>query len=142
MKKYVSVASIMTKDLIKLKLTDDLTMAEALFKKHKIRHIPIVEGDAILGILSYTDLLRISYVDVVDENAQDVPVTVYNVFSIKQVMTKRLVTISPETTVKEAAEIIAQNEFHSLPVCENGIRVGLVTTTDLLKFLIYSIESL
>jgi CBS domain-containing protein len=142
MKKYVSVASIMTKDLIKLKLTDDLTMAEALFKKHKIRHIPIVEGDAILGILSYTDLLRISYVDVVDENAQDVPVTVYNVFSIKQVMTKRLVTISPETTVKEAAEIIAQNEFHSLPVCENGILVGIVTTTDLLKFLIYSIESL
>jgi CBS domain-containing protein len=132
----------MTKDLIKLKLTDDLTMAEALFKKHKIRHIPIVEGDAILGILSYTDLLRISYVDVVDENAQDVPVTVYNVFSIKQVMTKRLVTISPETTVKEAAEIIAQNEFHSLPVCENGILVGIVTTTDLLKFLIYSIESL
>jgi CBS domain-containing protein len=101
-----------------------------------------VEGDAILGILSYTDLLRISYVDVVDENAQDVPVTVYNVFSIKQVMTKRLVTISPETTVKEAAEIIAQNEFHSLPVCENGILVGIVTTTDLLKFLIYSIESL
>lgn len=142
MKKYVSVASIMTKDLIKLKLTDDLTMAEALFKKHKIRHIPIVEGDAILGILSYTDLLRISYVDVVDEDAQDVPVTVYNVFSIKQVMTKRLVTISPETTVKEAAEIIAQNEFHSLPVCENGILVGIVTTTDLLKFLIYSIESL
>jgi CBS domain-containing protein len=132
----------MTKDLIKLKLTYDLTMAEALFKKHKIRHIPIVEGDAILGILSYTDLLRISYVDVVDENAQDVPVTVYNVFSIKQVMTKRLVTISPETTVKEAAEIIAQNEFHSLPVCENGILVGIVTTTDLLKFLIYSIESL
>jgi CBS domain-containing protein len=142
MKKYVSVASIMTKDLIKLKLTDDLTMAEALFKKHKIRHIPIVEGDAILGILSYTDLLRISYVDVVDEDAQDVPVTVYNVFSIKQVMTKRLVTISPETTVKEAAEIIAQNEFHSLPVCDNGTLVGIVTTTDLLKFLIYSIESL
>ena len=142
MKKYVSVASIMTKDLVKLNLNDDLTKAEALFKKHKIRHIPIVEGDTILGILSYTDLLRISYVDVVDENAQDVPVTVYNVFSIKQVMTKRLVTISPETTVKEAAEIIAQNEFHSLPVCENGTLVGIVTTTDLLKFLIYSIESL
>ena len=142
MKKYVSVATIMTKELVKLSLTDDLTKAEALFKKHKIRHIPVVEGSTLLGILSYTDLLRISYVDVVDEDTQEVPVTVYNLFTIKQVMTKLLVTISPETTVKEAAEIIAQNEFHSLPVCDNGVLVGIVTTTDLLKFLIYTMESL
>lgn len=142
MKKYVSVATIMTKELVKIALTDDLTKAEALFKKHKIRHIPVVEGAVLLGILSYTDLLRISYVDVVDEDAQEVPVTVYNLFTIKQVMTKQLVTISPETTVKEAAEIIAQNEFHSLPVCDNGVLVGIVTTTDLLKFLIYTMESL
>ena len=47
-----------------------------------------------------------------------------------------------QSLAKEAAEIIAQNEFHSLPVCENGTLVGIVTTTDLLKFLIYSIESL
>jgi CBS domain-containing protein len=142
MKKYVSVATIMTKELVKIALTDDLTKAEALFKKHKIRHIPVVDGAVLLGILSYTDLLRISYVDVVDEDAQEVPVTVYNLFTIKQVMTKQLVTISPETTVKEAAEIIAQNEFHSLPVCDNGVLVGIVTTTDLLKFLIYTMESL
>ena len=142
MKKYVSVATIMTKELVKLTLTDDLTKAEALFKRHKIRHIPVVDGTVLLGILSYTDLLRISYVDVVDDSAQEVPVTVYNLFTIKQVMTKQLVTISPETTVKEAAEIIAQNEFHSLPVCDNGVLVGIVTTTDLLKFLIYTMESL
>lgn len=142
MKKYVSVETIMTKELVKLTLTDDLTKAEALFKRHKIRHIPVVDGTVLLGILSYTDLLRISYVDVVDDSAQEVPVTVYNLFTIKQVMTKQLVTISPETTVKEAAEIIAQNEFHSLPVCDNGVLVGIVTTTDLLKFLIYTMESL
>ena len=60
MKSNVPVSKIMSKHLVKLHLNDDLTKAESLFKHHKIRHIPVVNGNKILGILSYTDLLRIS----------------------------------------------------------------------------------
>ncbi|WP_396170531.1 CBS domain-containing protein, partial [Flavobacterium sp.] len=63
-------------------------------------------------------------------------ITVYNMFSVEQVMTKNLTTIFPETTIKEAAEILSKNEFHALPVIENGSLVGIVTTTDLIKYLI------
>jgi CBS domain-containing membrane protein len=59
MKNHVPVATIMTKNVIKLNSTDDLTKAEALFKKHHIRHIPVVQGNTIVGMLSLTDLLRI-----------------------------------------------------------------------------------
>jgi hypothetical protein len=57
-------------------------------------------------------------------------------FTIEQVMAKRLVTIAPETTIKEAAEILATKEFHALPVVEGDLLVGIVTTTDLIKYLI------
>ena len=67
MKKRMPVSTIMSKDIITLNYTDDLVTAEKLFKKHHIRHIPVVNGDAIIGILSYTDLLRISFADAVDE---------------------------------------------------------------------------
>ena len=136
MKNKVSVATIMTKHVIKLTISDDLTKAEELFKKHKIRHIPVVNSNKIIGILSYTDLLRISFVDAVDDDAEIVDTTVYNMFTVEQVMAKKLVTITPETTIKEAAEILASKEFHALPVCEGNLLVGIVTTTDLIKYLI------
>lgn len=136
MKNKVPVSTIMTKNVIKLHLTDDLTKAEKLFKHNKIRHIPVVDGNQIIGMLSYTDLLRISFVDAVDDDDDIVDATVYNLFTVEQVMAKKLVTISPDTTIKETVEILSKKEFHALPVCLGGLLVGIVTTTDLIKYLI------
>lgn len=136
MKYNVHVSTIMTKNVIKLNTSDDLTKAESLFKKHHIRHIPVVNGNTILGMLSYTDLLRISFADAVDDEDEVVDTTVYNMFTVEQVMAKNLVKVSPETTIRETAEILAKKEFHALPVCEGDLLVGIVTTTDLIKYLI------
>ena len=136
MKQKVPVSSIMTKEVVKLNLSDDLTKAEKLFKKHHIRHIPVVNGNKIVGMLSYTDLLRISFADAVDDDEMDIDVTVYNMFSVEQVMARNLVKVSPETTIREVAEILSAREFHALPVVEDELLVGIVTTTDLIKYLI------
>ena len=136
MKKNVPVSTIMTSNVVKLNITDDLTKAESLFKKHHIRHIPVVSGNAIVGMLSYTDLLRISFVDAVFDDEEIVDATVYNMFSIDQVMAKNLIKVSPDTTIKEVAEILSQKEFHALPVVLDELLVGMVTTTDLIKYLI------
>ena len=140
MKKQTPISTIMTSNLVKLNLSDDLTKAEQLFKKHKIRHIPVVDGNTILGMLSYSDLLRISYVDPFDDENENVPLMIYNLFTISQVMTKNPITISPETSIKEAAEILATNEFHALPVCEGNLLVGIITTTDLIRYLTSQFE--
>ena len=130
------VSSIMTKKVVTLNVNEDLTQAEILFKKHKIRHIPVVSNQTIVGMLSYTDLLRISFVDAVDDDAEIVDTTVYNMFTVEQVMAKKLITVSPDTSIKETAQILATNEFHALPVCEGHLLVGIVTTTDLIQFLV------
>jgi len=136
MKKNVPVSEIMTKNIIKLNLSDELTKAEELFKKHKIRHIPVVSDNKIVGMLSYTDLLRVSYADAVEEEAENVESIVFNMFTVRQVMAKEIIVISPTTTIKETAEILSKNEFHALPVCEDEVLVGIVTTTDLIKYLL------
>lgn len=136
MKKNVPVSTIMTSNVIKLNLTDDLTKAESLFKKHHIRHIPVVNSNHIVGMLSYTDLLRISFADAVYEDEENIDVTVYNMFSVEQVMARNLVKVSPDTTIKEVAEILSKREFHALPVVLDELLVGIVTTTDLIKYLI------
>jgi len=136
MKKRVPISRIMTKELVTLSTQDDLVTAEELFKSKNIRHIPIVEGDAILGMLSYTDLLRISFADAVGEDEQSVDSMVYNLFAIEQVMVKNVTSVSPETTIKEVAQFLSVREFHALPVIENGKLVGIVTTTDLINYLL------
>ncbi|MCB9426677.1 MAG: CBS domain-containing protein [Flavobacteriales bacterium] len=136
MKLLTPISAIMTYNLVKLNITDDLTKAEHLFKKNKIRHIPVVKGEVIVGMISYSDLLKVSYVDgSMDEN-ESVDVMVYNMYTIEQVMTKNLVTVSPSTTIKKAAEILAKGDFHALPVVERNRLIGIVTTTDMIKFLI------
>ncbi|QFZ55108.1 CBS domain-containing protein [Oceanihabitans sp. IOP_32] len=135
MKKRTPVSEIMSKKIIALTRTDDLYTAEKLFKKHKIRHIPVVSQESIIGMLSYSDLLRISFADAVnDEN--EVDSVVYDMFTIEQVMSKNLVTVSSTTTIKEVAEILSEKEFHALPVVDDSVLVGIVTTTDLINFLL------
>lgn len=136
MERGVPIAMIMTKDVIALNYKDDLETAELLFKKHNIRHIPVVKGQSIVGMLSYTDLLRISFADAVDEYDSDIDTVVYNMFTIEQVMAKTVVSVTPKTTIKEVAKILGEKEFHALPVVEDYKLVGIVTTTDLINYLV------
>ncbi len=137
----IPISEIMTKHIIALNRTDDLETAEVLFKKHKIRHIPVVNEDAIIGMLSYTDLLRISFADAFNEDEDEVDTVVYNMFSIDQVMAKNLVSVTSNTTIKEVAEILAKKEFHAIPVVDEGKLVGIVTTTDLINYMIKQFSS-
>ncbi|WP_420570866.1 CBS domain-containing protein [Kordia sp.] len=136
MKKRTPVSSIMTAEVITLNHTDSLDTAERLFKSKNIRHIPVVSGEEIIGMLSYTDLLRISFADATFEEEENVETIVYNMFTIEQVMAKNLVSVSSQTTIKEAAEILAKKEFHALPVVDEGKLVGILTTTDLINYLL------
>lgn len=136
MKKRTPVSSIMTTSVISLNAKDTLETAESLFKENNIRHIPVLEGSKVIGMLSYNDLLRISFADAIGDDEQDVDTVVYNMFTIEQVMTKNLVTVTSTTTIKEVAEILSKREFHALPVVDNNNLVGIITTTDLINFLL------
>lgn len=133
----IPVSSIMSTQLVILNKTDSLEKAERLFKKHRIRHIPVIEGQQkIVGMLSLTDLLRISFADGAYEEEEEIESVVYEMFTIPQVMAKNIKSVAPGTTVKEVAELLAKEEFHAVPVVEEGNLVGIVTTTDLIKYLL------
>ncbi len=136
MKKRVPVSKIMTSNLVLLNLTDTLEKAEGLFKKHNIRHIPVVNNNKIEGMLSYTDLLRISFADATYEEEDHVDTIVYNMFTLKQVMVKTVTSVNVTDTIYDVAKILAKENFHALPVEENGKLVGIVTTTDLITYLL------
>lgn len=130
------ISKIMSTNIIALNREDDLEMAERLFKRHKIRHIPVVREGVVVGMLSYTDLLRISFADAVEDTDTDVDSLVYNMFTIDQVMIKNVVTVTSDASIKDVAKLLASKEFHAVPVIDNGLLVGIVTTTDLINYLL------
>ncbi|AMC11793.1 hypothetical protein Lupro_11155 [Lutibacter profundi] len=140
MKRLEPVSKIMTRKLITLTLSDDLYKAEKLFLENHIRHIPIVEDEHIIGMLSLSDLKRISFLDSYDANEIKIDNAVYSMLSIGQLMVKNIIKINSSITVKSVVEILSKNEFHALPVVENDILVGIVTTTDILKYLLKQYE--
>ena len=135
MKKNEPIASIMTKELITLNLKDSLYSAEKRMKVNHIRHMPVVEGDELIGLVSLSDLQRVSFIDSYSkEGTEDTPV--YNMLSIRDLMIKNPLTASPKTTILEVSKLLASKEFHSLPVVDDGKLVGIITTTDLLHYFI------
>lgn len=134
MKNEARVSEIMTKNIHRVSLSDDLSTAEALMKKNHIRHLPVVEDQHIVGMLSLNDLLRISFADAVNGDGEEVENSVYNMFSVEQVMTEKVTYITSETTVTEAARLFLGNEFHALPVVDNDCLTGIVTTSDIIQY--------
>lgn len=132
------IAMIMTEQVITLKKDDHLEKAEDIFKKYNIRHIPIVENKAVIGMLSNTDVLRQNFKDneILDESDD---LFIHSLFTIEQVMRKKLISVSSSNSIKDVAEIFATKEYHALPVVENNELVGIVTTTDLIRHLINQI---
>ncbi len=130
------VSEIMTTDLVTVNTDDGLLKAQELFDQNQIRHLPVVESEKLVGILSKTDLMRLSFGSTYGENDYDVDNTVFEMLTIGQVMKNKPVSVSPEKTVRQVAEMLTEEEFHALPVVDQDKLVGLVTTTDIIKHLL------
>lgn len=135
MKQSTPVSEIMSTKLVTLCSDDSLSDVEKLLNYHNIRHVPIVEEGKLIGIISRSDILRVCNTDL-EEDDETLTSVVYNSFTIPQVMSKTLITVSEDTPIMEVTEILRKQSFHSLPVIKDGKLVGIVTSTDLINYLL------
>ena len=99
----------------------------------RIRHIPIVEDGKLVGLLSARDLMGAAASQIFGLKQKTKSALLKTVL-IKEIMKKRLITVEPETDIKEAAHLMADHKVGCLPVLKEGSLVGLVTTTDVLRY--------
>lgn len=134
MKQRVPVSEIMAKKLVTVPSTSKISDVHQLFIDHNIRHIPVTEGVHLLGIISKNDILKIGY-SFLETNPEAI-YAIYDSYSLQDIMVKNPIVVSPSTSIKEVVELLTKESFHSLPVVEDGNLVGIVTSTDLLKYLL------
>jgi acetoin utilization protein AcuB len=125
------VRDSMTRDVVTLGPEASVAQAWALCREHRIRHIPIVEGGRLVGLVSDRDLR-----DASPPRGVGGEEAVFGWASMRDIMTTDLVTIHPLDTIEHAAREIYERKIGCLPVVADGELVGIITSSDMMRALI------
>ena len=102
-----------------------------MFKKEHIRRAPVMKDGKLVGIVSEGNLLNASPSSATTLSVWEMNYLISKV-KVKNVMTKKVITVTKDTPIEEAARIMADNKIGGLPVMKDGAVVGIITETDLL----------
>ena len=127
------VREIMMGSPVTLKPEDTLDLANDIISLGRIRHIPVVEDGTLVGLLSERDLIGAAATEIFGLKHKRKSALLKTVL-IKDVMKKRVISVKPDTPIKDAAHLMADKKIGCVPVIENGALVGLLTTTDILRY--------
>ena len=135
MRRNEPVSKIMTPNPTTVHFGQPLHEVQRAMAEQMCHHMPVVSGKKLVGMLSSTDLLRASYEYGSDPRSAETILD--HTRSIQDVMTgSSLKTIKPTSTVRDAVEMFASGAFHALPVVDDEALVGIVTTTDVMNYLL------
>ncbi|MCO6460871.1 MAG: CBS domain-containing protein [Saprospiraceae bacterium] len=135
----IPISQIMTSDVRTVKRTADLRHVNTLMKEKNIRHLPVVDGERLVGIVSRTDIMRLSFGDIYD-NQSGADETMFDMLSLDQVMVHKPVSVRHDTTLRDVALKLASSDYHAFPVTDEEKVVGIITTTDIIRYLISGME--
>jgi CBS domain-containing protein len=136
------ISELMTSPVYSLRETDTLQNARVLMDQKRIRHIPITTGHNVFrGLITNRDVLAntISHLADIDQATQN---EIDAGIPLQEIMRTDVRTVSPEDTVKEAANILYNNKYGCLPVVDHDKLVGIVTEADFLQLTIQLLEAM
>lgn len=122
----------MAREVVTLRPDTTAEEALALSRRKRIRHFPVVEGGTLVGIVSDRDLR--SATPVLGEPGR---AAALKEILVSEVMSSEPVTANPRDPIELAADVMREKQISCLPVVENGNLVGIVTSTDMMKALVY-----
>ncbi len=122
----LTVGDLMTRDVTTLQETDGLLQGDDLLKLHHIRHLPVLRGSRLVGLVSHRDLIRA--LSRHPPSSQGAPV------AVADIMTRELETVTPDVTARDAIYRLLDHRFGCLPVVDGkGALVGIVTEADFMR---------
>jgi acetoin utilization protein AcuB len=98
----------------------DQALAHAFLRKHSIRHLPVLSGGTLVGILTERDLSLIEALGGTDTNRT----------TVEEVMTTSVYAVTPETPLDEVATMMSEKKYGSAVVMRKGKVLGIFTTVD------------
>jgi len=129
------VGERMSRPVISVSPDDPINEVLAMFRNEHIRRAPVMKGGKLVGIVSDRDLLNASPSSATTLSVWELNYLISKV-KIKDVMTKKVITVNADVPIEEAARIMADKKIGGLPVVSSDKVVGMITETDLFKILL------
>lgn len=113
-------------------ISPDATIAEALefMREKKVKRLPVVKANKLVGIVTEREMMEVS-----PSKATTLSIFELNYLlsktKVSSIMTREVITVSPNALLEEAALLMRDNEIRALPVVDNGKLVGIITETDI-----------
>jgi CBS domain-containing protein len=135
MMRNLRVRDLMTTEVEAVQVDAPLSEVREHLQRRAFHHMPIVDGERLVGILSALDLARFSLDAYVLDRAT-VNAHLDAAFRIVDLVGEPTVTVFPDSPLTEAAELLAEGAFHALPVVDREGRLqGILTSTDLVRWM-------
>jgi acetoin utilization protein AcuB len=120
------VSGWMSRNVLTLKPKSPAVDAYELMHDHSIRHVPVVDHNKIVGIVSDRDLRPLIH------PGRSTPTHKLFDTPVESIMSRKPICTTPDASIQEAGEIICREKIGALPVVEDGKLMGIVTTEDVL----------
>ena len=126
------VKDAMSNSVVTLTTEESLRDVLNLLRSHRIRHLPVVEGAKVVGIVTDRDVKRAtpSVLSGVERDQYD---RVLVETKVAQFMTREPMTVTPTTRLKAAVKIFIDRKVGALPVVDDGRLVGILTEIDVMR---------
>ena len=133
MSNIIKVSQVMTGQVTIAELSNSIQQVQDLFVQYDMHHIPVVDNDRIIGIISQTDLLKCY--DQLLKSGESVNVdTLNSKFTVEEIMTANPISVAPVTSLATASSLMVEHHCPSLPVVDHGKIVGILTARDLVSY--------
>ncbi|MDI6755109.1 MAG: CBS and ACT domain-containing protein [Thermodesulfobacteriota bacterium] len=125
----------MKKDLITIGKDDRMTTAKKIIQEKNIRHLLVVDGKKLIGLVTNMDIRKAEASPATSLEVRELHYLL-DKLTVGEIMTRNVITISPDISVEEATTLLHDNKIGCLPVVEDGNLVGILTENDVMEILI------
>jgi acetoin utilization protein AcuB len=122
----------MAHELVTISADTTLPEASRLMKEYHIRHLPVMDGKKLVGIVTWGDVREASASDSTMLSIYELNALLDTLY-VSYFMTSQPITIGPDAEVARAAQIMLENKIGCLPVMSEDRLVGLITESDIIR---------
>jgi len=123
-------ADIMSGDLVTLQETQDLRFLPEVMKLFRFRHMPVIDGDRLVGLVTERDVLRVSASSLLPAAREQTDFLARS-FLVRDVMTREVMSVHPDTPLADVARLMRREKLGCMPVVEGeNTLVGIITEAD------------
>ncbi len=130
----------MTKEPAVIAPSTSIHEAHKLMISRRVRRLPVMRGDHLVGLVTLGDIRAVEPSSATSLSRAEI-LTLLDTLTIENIMTRKVITVTPETSIRDAAALMLQHKVSGLPVLDGSHIAGIITESDIFRMLVRNLDA-